>query len=124
MAAELSHIEIKGVSVPLIYEKGRIAGAVNVQLCFEGAGIVADTIPGLAALSAKLLNEGSKRLGSVGFATELENRAISLNVTSGTETLVFDLLMLKEQQLKKLLLKKLLKWMMKIKKDLKFLKRI
>lgn len=102
MAAELSHIEIKGVSVPLIYEKGRIAGAVNVQLCFEGAGIVADTIPGLAALSAKLLNEGSKRLGSVGFATELENRAISLNVTSGTETLVFDLLMLKEQQSKAL----------------------
>lgn len=98
MAAELSHIEVKGVKVPLIYEKGKIPSAVNVQLFFEGAGIVADTIPGLAALSAKLLGEGSKRLGSVGFAKELEDRAISLNITSSTETFVFDLLMLKEQR--------------------------
>lgn len=98
MATELSHIEIGGISVPMIYEKNSTLGIVNIQLIFEGVGLIANEIPGLSSLSAKLFNEGSKRLGAVKFAKELENRAITLYASSGVETFSFELSMLKEHK--------------------------
>lgn len=99
MAAQLSEIEVKGVKIPLIYEKSTLMPAVNLQIVFTHAGSITDEIPGLASLSARIFNEGTKTLGSVEFAKELENRAISLSVGSGNETLVFDMSALKSEYL-------------------------
>lgn len=97
MAATLHEVEVKGVKIPLIYEKSTLMPVVNLQLLFAPAGSITDEIPGLASLSARLFNEGTKSLGAVEFAKELENRAISLSVGSGSETMSFELSALKEQ---------------------------
>jgi len=51
----------------------------------------------LVQLTAKLLNEGTKKDGSVGFATKLENRAITLSTHAGAETFVIELGALKTE---------------------------
>jgi len=56
-----------------------------------------DTKDGLVQLTAKLLNEGTKKDGSVGFATKLENRAITLSTHVGAETFVIELGALKTE---------------------------
>ncbi len=111
VSATIEHIDVNGVKVPLIFEKESTLPIASMQLIFKNSGSIADgKYPGIASFSASLLNEGTKELGSVGFAQKLEEEAISLSTHKGTETFVIELESLKEQFTKGVsLLKMLLK---------------
>ncbi|HIP15089.1 MAG TPA: insulinase family protein, partial [Sulfurimonas autotrophica] len=69
-----------------------------MQVTFQYSGSLADgEHPGLAKFSARMMNEGTKKLGSTGFAKALEEKAISLSAYTGVETFVFELSSLKEE---------------------------
>lgn len=94
----VDHILQHGVKVPLIVESDHRLPIVSMQVVFLASGSITDGAQsGLASMSATLLNEGSKKLGAVGFARALENRAIDLNIQSGKESFVFEISALKEQ---------------------------
>jgi predicted Zn-dependent peptidase len=98
VSAVLKNVDIKGVSVPVIYEKSSSLPIVSLQLVIQKAGSIEDVNKaGLARFVANMLGDGSKKKGSVKFATELENRAISLHASAGVETFNFELSLLKEQ---------------------------
>ncbi len=111
MSAQIKHIDINNTKIPVIFEKQTSLPILNMQLVFQNSGSIQDeNLNGIASFSAKLLNEGTKKLGSTKFASELESNAISLNVASGFETFVIELSSLKEVNEKAFkLLKKLLK---------------
>ena len=98
MSAILDKVEINGVEIPLIFEEERLLPIVSMQVTFQYSGSLADgNHPGLAKFSARMMNEGTKKLGSTGFAKALEEKAISLSSHSGTETFVFELSSLKSE---------------------------
>jgi len=98
MGTTLDFIEVKGVKVPLIHEEDRRLPIISMQLVFRNSGSIKDGAnPGLAKLSAKMMNEGSKKRGSIGFAEALDARAIHLSAHAGTETFVFEMGALKEE---------------------------
>lgn len=98
MSAILDKVEINGVEVPLIFEEERILPIASMQVVFRYSGSLADDgHAGLAKFSARMMNEGTKSLGSTGFAKALEERAINLSAHTGTETFVFELGSLKEE---------------------------
>jgi len=97
MSATLSQITIKNNEVPFIFEEDNNLPIVSMQLIFKNSGSLTDTKDGLVKLASKLLNEGTKKDGSVGFATKLENRAISLSAHTGAETFVIELSSLKSE---------------------------
>jgi len=98
LSATVEKVEVGGVEVPLVFEEDKTLPIASMQLIFQNSGSIADGAhAGIASFSASLLNEGTKKLGSVGFATELENNAISLSTHTGTETFVVELEALKEQ---------------------------
>ncbi len=111
MSASVEYIKVKGVEIPVVFEKSALLPSANIQIVFEQAGSMRDDgKPGVATISAKLLNEGTKKLGAVEFAKKLENRAINMGVSSGLETMVIDMSALKSEFLEGLnLLKELLK---------------
>ncbi len=111
MSAEIKHIKVNNIKIPVIFEKQTSLPTFNLQLVFQNSGYVQDgVLGGLANLSAKLLNEGTKELGSVKFAQKLEEKAISLSASNGFETFVIELSSLTDVQNEGLkLLKKLLK---------------
>lgn len=88
-------IRINDVEVPLIFEKSANLPVGNVQLMFIGGSADAKT-PGLAALSARILNQGTKTLGNVEFAKRLDNKAISIQAGAGLQLLSFEISYLKE----------------------------
>lgn len=99
LGANLKSINISGVDIPLIYEKSSIIPTGAIQLIFANSGSAYNNdIQGLSYLSSRILNEGTKDLGSVGFAQLLEEKAISLSVSSSQEFLEFNLSFLKEQE--------------------------
>lgn len=87
MGATLEKVD----GVDFIYEEDRTLPIVFMSLKFKNAGILIGKKDGLVNLTSMLLNEGTSKDGSVGFATKLENRAISLSAGMGTETFVIDL---------------------------------
>ena len=102
-------IQINNVQIPVIYEKSKIIPTGSIKLIFQGGGVINNTIdddkttknkakPGLASLRNALLREGTKTLGGTNFAKALEQKAISLDIASGNETLIFALNYLKEEQ--------------------------
>jgi len=93
----LKYLDINAVAVPLIFEEDNNLPIVSMQLIFKNSGSFTDRKDGLVKLTAKLLNEGTKKDGSTGFATKLESRAISLGVDSGAETFVIELSSLKSE---------------------------
>ena len=98
MAATIEHIEVNGVKVPVIFEHDKRLPLVTMQFTFTNAGSITDTSKaGLAKLSAKLMNEGTKKLGSSAFAESLESRAIHISTSTGTETFVMEVGCLKEE---------------------------
>lgn len=99
LGANFKSINISGVDIPLIYEKSSIIPTGAIQLIFANSGSAYNNgTHGLAYLSSRILNEGTKDLGSVGFAQLLEEKAISLSVASSQEFLEFHLSFLKEQE--------------------------
>jgi predicted Zn-dependent peptidase len=69
-----------------------------MQFVFRNSGSIADTTKaGLAKFSAKVMNEGTKKLGSSAFAEELESKAIHISASTGKETFVIEMGCLKEE---------------------------
>ncbi len=97
MSATLSQLDINNTKVPLIFEEDKNLPIVSMQLIFKNSGSLTDSKDGLVKLTSKLLNEGTKKEGSVGFATKLESRAISLSAHAGAETFVIELDSLKSE---------------------------
>jgi predicted Zn-dependent peptidase len=97
MSAKIKHIEIDGIKIPVVFEKQKSLPILNLQLVFQNSGYIQDkNKSGLASFSSKLLNEGTKELGSTKFAQKLEEKAISLDTSSGFETFVIELSNLKD----------------------------
>ncbi|CAA6817684.1 MAG: Zinc protease-like protein [uncultured Sulfurovum sp.] len=97
MGANLSQLKVNNTEVPFIFEEDKNLPIVSMQLIFRNSGSLSDTKDGLVQLSAALLNEGTKKDGSIGFATKLENRAITLGTHAGNETFVIEVGSLKEE---------------------------
>lgn len=91
MAARIEHIEVNGLKVPLIYEEDKRLPLATMQFTFTHAGSITDTTkPGLAKMSARMMNEGTKTLGSSAFAEALESKAIHISASTGVETFVME----------------------------------
>ncbi|WP_033596133.1 M16 family metallopeptidase [Helicobacter pylori] len=98
-ASALTHQEINQAKVPVIYEENHLLPMGFIHLAFRGGGSLSDKNQlGLAKLFAQVLNEGTKELGTVGFAQLLEQKAISLNVDTSAEDLQITLEFLKEYE--------------------------
>ncbi len=98
MAAKIEKLDLQGVSVPLIYEEEHRLPITTTQIIFTNSGSIKNTqIPGLASFSAKLLNEGTKKMGATAFAEALESKAISISAHTGVETFVIEVSGLKEE---------------------------
>lgn len=98
MASTLEFIDVHGVKIPMIFEQDKRLPIASMQLVFTGSGSVDEGKHiGLARLCAKMLGEGSRKRGSVGFADALEARAISLSATAGNESFVVELSSLKDE---------------------------
>ena len=97
MASTLNQITVEGVNIPLIHEEDNRLPMVSMQLVFKQSGSIEDkALPGLAKMSAKMMNEGTSELGSIGFAKVLDAKAVHLSAHTGTETFVMELSSLKE----------------------------
>ncbi len=97
MAEMVKEIKVKDTLVPVVYEGGDFVPIVSIQLVFKNAGHLRNTKDGLADMSAKLLNEGTAKEGSVGFATKLDAHAIDLGAHVGRESFILELSALKSE---------------------------
>jgi len=97
MATSLNEITVKDVKIPVVFEEGKYIPIVSMQLVFKNAGHLSNTKDGLADLAAKLLNEGTSKEGSVGFATKLDAHAVDLHAGVGRESFVIELSALKSE---------------------------
>ncbi len=97
VASEVKDVEVKGEKIPLIYERDSNLPIASMQVIFKASGSMTEKKAGIARFTAKMLNEGTKTAGSVGFAKLLESKAIHLSVNSGSETFVFEISSLKEE---------------------------
>ncbi|ASM38136.1 MAG: pitrilysin family protein [Campylobacter sputorum] len=94
---ERKFIEIKGIKVPVIYEKDSSLPIISMQLVFRVAGGIQNNNNfGLAKFCEKIMNEGTKKDGVSEFYKKLDMRAISLYVGCGFETFSISLDLLKE----------------------------
>lgn len=97
--ATLTHASIQGVQIPVIYEHSALIPAGIVRLVFQGGGKLQDReLIGRGAVIEELLEKGSKKRGNLGFAKALEQRAITLSVSSGMQTLSFSLNFLQDDK--------------------------
>jgi len=82
----------------VIFEEQKSLPILNLQLIFKNSGYIKDKDSlGLANLSSKILNEGTKELGATKFAEKLDDNAITLHSAIGFETLTIELSSLKEK---------------------------
>ncbi len=97
MSAVLEYVEVKGVKIPMIFEQDNLPIA-SIQVVFQKSGSIEDgNLSGLARMSAQMLSQGTKKLGNVGFATKLEEKAVRFGVHSGVETFVIEASALKSE---------------------------
>ena len=97
MAASLNEITIKDSKVPVVFEESTHLPIVSIQLVFKNAGHLSNTIDGQADMAAKLLNEGTSKEGSIGFATKLDAHAVDIGAHVGRESLVIEVSSLKSE---------------------------
>jgi predicted Zn-dependent peptidase len=98
MAARLEHINVSGLEVPVLVEEDKRLPLVSMQFIFQNSGSIADgEKAGLAKFSAKLMGEGTKKLGSSAFADALEAKAIHIASSTGKETFVIEVASLKDE---------------------------
>ena len=97
MATSLNEITIKDTKVPVVFEKGNYIPIVSIQLVFTHAGHLSNTKDGLADMSARLMNEGTAKEGSVGFATKLDAHAVELGAHAGRESFSIEVSALKSE---------------------------
>jgi predicted Zn-dependent peptidase len=112
MSATLKEIQHNNTNIPVIFEKNNSLPIFNIQLVFQNSGYINDKKNiGITNLSAKVLNEGTKKDGSINYARELENDAISISTSTGFETFVIEISCLKSEY------KLALKYLNKLLKD-------
>lgn len=98
MSATTKHVNINNIDIPVIFEEQKSLPILNLQLIFKNAGYIKDKNSlGLASLSSKILNEGTKELGATKFAEKLDDNAITLHSSIGFETFIIELSSLKEK---------------------------
>lgn len=97
MSQGVEEVDVNGTKVPMVFEESKYLPIVSMQIVFRESGALYDTQAGLADLSANLLGEGTQKDGSVGFASKLENSAISLSAGAGIETFSIDLSAIKSE---------------------------
>ncbi len=98
LSATIETIEVKGVKVPVIFEKDSTLPIASLELIFKNSGTIQDKkLLGIASFTSSMLNEGTKKLGSVGFAQKLEESAIHIGASRGLETFSIELSSLKEK---------------------------
>ena len=98
MAAKVEYLEVNGLNIPVIFEEDKRLPLVNMQFIFQNSGSITDSSKaGLAKFSAKLMGEGTKKLGSSAFADALEAKAIHISSSIGKETFVMEVGCLKEE---------------------------
>jgi predicted Zn-dependent peptidase len=97
MAAFVKEIEIKESKVPVVFEEEKYLPIVSIQLIFKNAGHLSNTKDGLADMSARLMNEGTSKEGSVGFATKLDAHAVEIGAHVGRESFVIEVSSLKSE---------------------------
>jgi predicted Zn-dependent peptidase len=98
MATTIEYIETNGLRVPVIFEEDKRLPLVTMQFVFQNSGSITDTTKaGLAKFSAKVMGEGTKKLGSSAFAESLESKAIHISSSAGNETFVMEVGCLKEE---------------------------
>jgi len=98
MAATIDYIETNGLKIPVIFENDKRLPLVTMQFTFINSGSIEDgSKPGLAKMSSKVMNEGTKELGSSAFAEALEAKAIHISSSTGTETFVMEVGCLNDQ---------------------------
>lgn len=103
MAAKIEYFEIKGIKVPVIFEEQKNLPILNLQFVFQNSGFIKDADKlGLANLSSRLLNEGTKELGSTKFAEALDENAITISSSTSFETFSIEVSSLKEKASKAL----------------------
>ncbi len=97
MATSIEYIKVNGLKIPLIYEEDKRLPLATMQFVFTDAGSIKDVDKaGLAKMSARVMNEGTKKLGSSAFAEILESQAIHISSSTGLETFVVEVGSLKE----------------------------
>ena len=98
MSATTKQIKCNNTKVPVVFEKFNTLPIFNLQLVFTNSGYIKDgNNPGITNITAKILNEGTKKDGSVQFARKLENDAISIETSTGFETFVIEVSCLKSE---------------------------
>ncbi len=97
MAETVKEIEIKDTKVPVVFETGNFVPIISMQLVFTNAGHLSNSKDGLASIASKLLNEGTRKDGSVGFAQKLDAHAIELGAHVGRESFVVEVSALKSE---------------------------
>jgi len=98
MSATLKEINNNNTNIPVIFEKNNNLPIFNLQLVFQNSGYINDKKNiGITNLTAKILNEGTKKSGAINFARELENNAISIDASTGFETFVIEISCLKSE---------------------------
>lgn len=98
MAATIEYIETNGLKVPVIFEQDKRLPLVTMQFIFQNSGSITDSSKaGLAKFSARMMGEGTKKLGSSAFAESLESKAIHIASSTGKETFVMEVGCLKEE---------------------------
>lgn len=99
MAEMLEEIKVKDASVPVVFEEGNYIPIVSIQLVFSNAGHLSNPAgkDGLADMAARLLNEGTKKEGSSGFATKLDAKAVDIDMHVGRESFVIEVSSLKSE---------------------------
>ena len=97
MAEMVKDVKVKDSLVPVVFEEGKYIPIITMQIVFNNAGHLSNTKDGLASMSSKLLNEGTSRDGTAGFATKLDDHAIELSTHVGRESFIIELSSLKSE---------------------------
>lgn len=97
MAQGIEEVDVNGTKVPMVFEQSAYVPLISMKIVFRNSGAIYDNKAGLADMTSKLLAEGTKKDGSVGFASKLENSAIHLGASAGNETFSIELSALKSE---------------------------
>ena len=97
MSKGIEEVDVNGTKVPMVFEQSTYVPLISMQIVFKKSGAIYDKKAGLADMASKLLAEGTKKDGSVGFASKLENSAIHLSASAGNETFSIQLSALKSE---------------------------
>jgi len=97
MAEMVKDVKVKDSLVPVVFEEGKYIPIITMQIVFNNAGHLSNTKDGIASVSSKLLNEGTSRDGTAGFATKLDDHAIELSTHVGRESFIIELSSLKSE---------------------------